>query len=46
VLKNINQINHSNLPLTGVVLNRLDTRKQRAYGRGGYYSTYESYGQS
>jgi polysaccharide biosynthesis transport protein len=46
VLKNINQIKHSNLPLTGVVLNRLDTRKQRAYGRGGYYSTYESYGQS
>lgn len=44
VLKNINLIKHSNLPITGVVLNRLDTKKQRAYGKGGYYGTYESYG--
>lgn len=46
VLKNINQIKLSNLPLTGVVLNRLDTRKQRAYGQGGYYGTYGSDGRS
>jgi capsular exopolysaccharide synthesis family protein len=46
VLKNINLIKHSNLPLTGVVLNRLDTRKQRAYGKGSYYGAYEGYGQS
>lgn len=46
VLKNINLIKHSNLPLTGVVLNRLDVRKQKAHGKGGYYGTYESYGQA
>ncbi|MCB1704393.1 MAG: polysaccharide biosynthesis tyrosine autokinase [Halioglobus sp.] len=46
VLKNINLIKHSNLPLTGVVLNRLDTRKQRAYGTGSYYGTYEGYGKA
>jgi polysaccharide biosynthesis transport protein len=46
ILKNINQIKHSNLPLTGVVLNRLDVRKQKAYGQGGYYGTYEGYGRS
>jgi capsular exopolysaccharide synthesis family protein len=46
ILKNINLIKHSNLPITGVVLNRLDTKKQRAYGKGGYYGTYESYGHS
>ena len=45
ILKNINLIKRSNLPLTGVVLNRLDTRKQSAYGRGGYYGSYEGYGQ-
>ncbi len=44
ILKNINLIKHSNLPITGVVLNRLDTKKQRGYGKGGYYGTYESYG--
>lgn len=44
ILKNINLLKHSNLPVTGVVLNRLDTKKQRAYGKGGYYGTYESYG--
>tara|TARA_R110002049_G_scaffold40192_12_gene122715 strand:+ start:238 stop:2463 length:2226 start_codon:yes stop_codon:yes gene_type:complete len=42
VLKNINLIKHSNLPLTGVVLNRLDTRKQHAYGKGSYYGTYDA----
>ncbi len=46
VLKNINLIKHSNLPLTGVVLNRLDTKKQKAYGKGSYYGTYEGYGKS
>jgi succinoglycan biosynthesis transport protein ExoP len=44
--KNINLIKHSNLPLTGVVLNRLDTKKQAAYGNDGYNSTYYGYGQS
>ena len=44
--KNINLIKHSNLPLTGVVLNRLDTKKQTAYGKDGYYNTYYNYGQS
>jgi len=45
VRKNINMIRHSNLPLTGVVLNRLDTKKQGAYGKDGYYKGYQSYGQ-
>jgi polysaccharide biosynthesis transport protein len=45
-LKNINLIKHSNLPLTGVVLNRLDTKKQTAYGKSGYYNNYYSYGES
>jgi succinoglycan biosynthesis transport protein ExoP len=45
VLKNINLIRHSNLPLTGVVLNRLDTKKQAAYG-GDPYGNYYGYGQS
>jgi succinoglycan biosynthesis transport protein ExoP len=44
VLKNINLIRHSNLPLTGVVLNRLDTKKQAAYG-GDPYGNYYGYGQ-
>jgi capsular exopolysaccharide synthesis family protein len=44
VLKNINLIRHSNLPLTGVVLNRLDTKKQAAYG-GEQYGSYYGYGQ-
>jgi succinoglycan biosynthesis transport protein ExoP len=46
ILKNINTIRHSNLPLTGVVLNRLDTKKRDAYGKDGYYSDYHGYGQS
>ena len=45
-LKNINLIKHSNLPLTGVVLNRIDTKKQASYGKGGYYNSYYGYGQS
>jgi len=43
-LKNINLIRHSNLPLTGVVLNRLDTRKQAAYGE--HYGNYYGYGRA
>lgn len=43
--KNINLIRHSNLPLTGVVLNRLDIKKQAAYG-GDKYGQYYGYGQS
>jgi polysaccharide biosynthesis transport protein len=45
-LKNINLIKHSNLPLTGVVLNRLNTKKQTYYGKGGYQNNYYGYGQS
>jgi succinoglycan biosynthesis transport protein ExoP len=45
--KNINLIKHSNLPLTGVVLNQLDTKKQNAYGKDGYYyNNYYGYGHS
>jgi capsular exopolysaccharide synthesis family protein len=44
VLKNINLIRHSNLPLTGVVLNRLDTRKEAGYG-GENYGRYYGYNQ-
>lgn len=40
VLKNIDMIRHSNLPLTGVVLNRLDANKQDHYGKDGYYNSY------
>ena len=43
VLNHINVIRNSNLPLTGVVLNRLDTKKQAAYGSDHYYY---GYGQS
>jgi capsular exopolysaccharide synthesis family protein len=46
VLKNINLIRHSNLPLTGIVLNRLDIRKQDSYGKPGYYGSHYGYGQS
>lgn len=44
--KNINLIKNSNLPLTGVVLNRLDINKQRSYGYGihGYYNQSYGYG--
>jgi succinoglycan biosynthesis transport protein ExoP len=45
-LKSINLLKHSNLPLTGVVLNRLDTKKQASYGKSGYYNSYYGYGQS
>lgn len=44
VLKNVNLIKYSNLPLTGVVLNRLDTKKQDSYGKGGYDNSYYGYG--
>jgi capsular exopolysaccharide synthesis family protein len=44
--KNINLIKHSNLPLTGVVLNRLDLKKQASYGKGGYYKNYYGYEES
>jgi capsular exopolysaccharide synthesis family protein len=42
-LKNINVIRHSNLPLTGVVLNALDARKQAGYS-GEDYSKYYGFG--
>ena len=44
VKKNLNHIKNSNLPLTGVILNRLNARKQPYYGKDGYYSGY--YGHS
>jgi capsular exopolysaccharide synthesis family protein len=46
--KNINLIKQNKLPLTGVVLNRLDLSKQAsyAYGKGGYYNNYYGYGES
>ena len=43
-LKNINLIKHNSLPLTGVVLNQIDTKKQDSYGQEGYYTSY--YGNS
>ncbi|MEH6590024.1 MAG: polysaccharide biosynthesis tyrosine autokinase [Halioglobus sp.] len=47
VQKHIDLIKHSNLPLTGVVLNRVDAKKQGAYyGKDGYYNNYYTYGQS
>ena len=46
VQKSINLIKHSNLPFTGVVLNRMDIRKQDAYGKAGYYGNDYGYGQS
>jgi polysaccharide biosynthesis transport protein len=45
VQKNLNHIKNSNLPLTGVILNRLNEKKQPYYGKGGYYNGYYSYGQ-
>ena len=45
VLKNINLIRYSNLPLTGVVLNRLNTKKQGSYGNVAYYNNPQTYGQ-
>ena len=44
--KNIDLIRHSNLPLTGVVLNRLDLRRQAGYGKGSYYDSYYGYAES
>lgn len=48
VLKSINMIRHSNLPLTGVVLNKFNAAKQGAYGYGkdGNYGSYYGYGES
>ena len=46
VLKNINLIRHSNLPLTGVVLNKFDAKKQNNYGKDGYSDSYYGYGHS
>lgn len=46
VLKNINLIKSHSLPLTGVVLNRIDTKKQDSYGKEGYYNGYYSNSQS
>ncbi|MBP6724757.1 MAG: polysaccharide biosynthesis tyrosine autokinase, partial [Halioglobus sp.] len=40
VLKSINQLRYSNLPFTGLVLNQLDTKKQRAYSDSDYGSYY------
>jgi polysaccharide biosynthesis transport protein len=46
VLKNINLIKYNNLPLTGVVLNRMNTQKQDSYGKEGHYNNYYGYRQS
>ena len=40
VHNNLNLIRHSNLPLTGVILNRLNARNRPYYGNDGYYSGY------
>jgi succinoglycan biosynthesis transport protein ExoP len=45
-LNNIALIKHNHLPLTGVVLNRMDIKKQDSYGKDGYYKNYYGYGQS
>ena len=44
VQKNLNLIRNSNLPLTGVILNRLNAKNRPYYGKDGYYSGY-NYGQ-
>jgi polysaccharide biosynthesis transport protein len=46
VLNNIGLIKNNHLPLTGVVLNRLDTKKQIRYGKESYYNNYYGYGRS
>ncbi|NQX88252.1 MAG: polysaccharide biosynthesis tyrosine autokinase [Halioglobus sp.] len=48
VLKNINTIRYSNLPITGVVLNKLDPRKHGVYGysQAHHSGDYYGYGQS
>jgi len=43
-LKNLNLIKYNNLPLTGVVLNQMDIKKQDSYGKYGYYSYHYGYG--
>jgi capsular exopolysaccharide synthesis family protein len=45
-LKNINLIKGNNLPLTGVVLNQMDVKKQDGYSGEGYYNSYYSNAQS
>jgi len=45
-LNNIALIRNNHLPLTGVVLNQMDTKKQDSYGKEGYYKNYYGYGQS
>jgi Mrp family chromosome partitioning ATPase len=45
-LNNIGLIKNNHLPLTGVVLNQLDTKKQDSYGKDGYYKNYYGYVQS
>ncbi len=45
-LKNINLIKQNNLPLTGVVLNQMDIKKQESYSGDGYYSNYYGNAQS
>ncbi len=46
VLKSIQLLRHNNLPLTGIVLNRLDARKHHGYGKDGYYQGYYAQRQS
>jgi succinoglycan biosynthesis transport protein ExoP len=45
VQKNLTHIKNSNLPLTGIILNRLNAKNQPYYGKNGYYNGYYSYGQ-
>lgn len=45
-LKSINLIKYNNLPLTGVVLNQMDIKKQDSYGKYGYYNYQYGYGRS
>ena len=44
VQKNLKHLKDNNLPITGVILNRLNTKKQSYYSRDGYYNGYYSYG--
>lgn len=46
IVKAITQLQRSNIHLTGVVLNKLDMKRQSAYGGDGYYGAYYSYGES
>lgn len=45
-LNNIGLFKNNHLPLTGVVLNQLDAKKQDSYGKEGYYKNYYGYVQS